>query len=223
MSIFVEGSIRVLGYVRVSSDKQAASGLGEAAQIAALQAEAVHRNWALTIIHEEASSARSMLNRPKLGQALADLKAHRADALAVAKLDRLSRSVHDFSGLLELSGRQGWALICMDLNVDTTTITGAAMAQITVTFAELERKKIGERTKAAMAAARVKDPSVQFGRRPEIAAEVVDRIVAMRRSGHSFPAIAEALNAAGVPTVRGGDRWNWSSIRTVARRAGAVG
>ncbi|WAH97280.1 recombinase family protein [Arthrobacter sp. MMS18-M83] len=53
----------------------------------------------------------------------------------------------DFAGMLETASRQRWALICLDLGIDTSTITRAAMAQVTCTFAEMERKKIAERTR----------------------------------------------------------------------------
>lgn len=59
------------------------------------------------------------------------------------ELDRLTRDVEDGAGLLKKADRQGWALVCMDLGVDTSEDTGAAMAQMTLTFAELERKRIG--------------------------------------------------------------------------------
>jgi DNA invertase Pin-like site-specific DNA recombinase len=55
----------------------------------------------------------------------------------VAKLDRLSRSVHDASGLMMLSEESGWELIALDAPVDTTTLAGRTMAQILSVFAEL--------------------------------------------------------------------------------------
>ena len=140
--------LRVIGYIRVSTNKQ---DIGPEVQAAALEAEATRNGWELTIYREDAASAKSLKNRPVLAEALADLKADKADALAVSKLDRLSRSVADFAAMLETAHRQRWALICLDLNIDTSTITGAAMAQVTVTFAEMERKKIAERTRDGMA------------------------------------------------------------------------
>jgi DNA invertase Pin-like site-specific DNA recombinase len=80
----------------------------------------------------------------------------------VAKLDRLSRSVHDATGLLLRADRAGWGLIALDANVDTTTPQGTAMTQVLAVFAELERRLIGERTKAALAVKRTQD--VTLGR-----------------------------------------------------------
>ncbi len=87
--------------------------------------------------------------RPALTTALADLDAGTGSVLMVAKLDRLSRNVHDASGLLQRAQHSGWDLVALGAPVDTTTPQGAAMAQVLAVFAELERKLIGERTKAA--------------------------------------------------------------------------
>ena len=78
---------------------------------------------------------------------------HRADG---RKLDRLTRSVHDATGLMQRSENSGWGLVALDAPVDTTTPAGRAMAQILSVFAELERRLIGERTKAALAIKRIR-------------------------------------------------------------------
>ncbi len=53
-----------------------------------------------------------------------------ADALVVAKLDRLSRSLLDFAGLMELSRSEGWSLVALDLGVDTSTPAVEMMAAV---------------------------------------------------------------------------------------------
>ena len=204
--------LRVIGYIRVSTAKQDVS---PEVQAAALEAEAERHGWALTIYREDAASAKSLKNRPILADALAELKAGRFDALAVSKLDRLSRSVADFATMLETANRQRWALICLDLGIDTSTITGAAMAQVTCTFAEMERKKIAERTSAAMqkkAAA-----GQHMGRRSVLPSETIDRICAEREAGLSMARIAETLNAEAVPTATG-KTWHASTVRQVLMR-----
>lgn len=204
---------RALGYVRVSTNKQE---IGPEVQIAALHAEAELKGWDLTICREDAASARSMKGRPVLAAALAELKAGRAEILAVAKLDRLSRSVADFAGLLETSTRQRWALVCLDLGVDTSTTVGAAMAQVTCTFAELERKRIGERTREGMAKIKA-DTGKHMGRPRVLPEETADRVRSMHAAGESMNAIARALNAEGVATATGG-RWHASTVRRILTR-----
>lgn len=206
-------ALRVIGYVRVSTNKQ---DIGPEVQIAALTAEAQRNGWTLDLRREDAASAKTLRNRPVLAQALADLKAGQADALAVSKLDRLSRSVADFAGLLETANRQRWALICLDLGIDTSTITGAAMAQVTCTFAEMERKKIAERTRDGMAKIKA-DTGKHMGRRSVLPDETVTLIEAERAAGLSLAKIAEKLNAEGVPTATG-RTWHASTIRQVLTR-----
>lgn len=208
--------LRVIGYVRVSTSKQ---DIGPVVQMAALEDAAAANGWELDIRREDAASAASLKNRPVLAAALADLKAGRADALAVSKLDRLSRSVADFSAMLETASRQGWAVVSLDLGIDTTTITGAAMAQVTCTFAEMERKKIGERTRDGMAKIKA-NTGKHMGRRSVLPAETVERIRADRAAGHSMARIAETLNAEGVPTATG-RTWHASTIRQVLNRVSA--
>ena len=203
----------VIGYIRVSTNKQE---VGPEVQRAALEKEASAKGWNLDIRQESAASAKSLTNRPALARALADLKVGKADTLAVSKLDRLSRSVADFAGLLELSQRQGWALVCLDLGVDTTTITGAAMAQVTCTFAEMERKRIGERTREGMAKIKA-DTGKHMGRPSALPAATVARVHTLRSEGLSMARVAAQLNAENVPTATG-RTWHASTVRQVLNR-----
>ncbi|MDQ0030166.1 recombinase family protein [Arthrobacter bambusae] len=210
-------ALKVIGYIRVSTSKQ---DIGPEVQIAALEAEAIRNGWSLTIYREDAASAKSLKNRPMLARALADLKAGTFDALAVSKLDRLSRSVADFSGILETASRQRWALICLDLGIDTSTITGAAMAQVTCTFAEMERKKIAERTKDGMAKIKA-TTGKHMGRRSVLPEATVRQIVSERENGASLARIAANLNMASVPTAAGG-KWYASTVRQVLGSSAAA-
>jgi len=70
------------------------------------------------------------MNRPALNGALDRLDRGEADVLVVAKLDRLSRSVRDFANLVERATQNGWALVALDIDVDTSTPTGELMANI---------------------------------------------------------------------------------------------
>jgi DNA invertase Pin-like site-specific DNA recombinase len=202
--------LRVIGYIRVSTSKQ---DIGPEVQLAALEAEAKRNGWDLTIYREEAASGKSLKNRPVLASALADLKAGMHEALAVSKLDRLSRSVADFAGMLETANRQRWALICLDLGIDTSTITGAAMAQITCTFAEMERKKIAERTRDGMAKIKA-TTGKHMGRRSALSEATVRQIVSERAKGVSLALIARGLNERSVPTAAGG-KWHASTVGQV--------
>src|SRR5262249_40156314 len=144
---------KAIGYVRCSTEEQADSRAGLDAQRAAILAEARRRGWDeadLTIVEDAGFSGRD-LRRPGIEEALESLRRRNADTLVVSKLDRLSRSLVDFAGLMARASREKWALIALDLNVDTSTPAGEAMAAMLATFAQFERRLIGERTKAALA------------------------------------------------------------------------
>jgi DNA invertase Pin-like site-specific DNA recombinase len=213
--------MRAIGYLRVSTEEQAESGAGLAAQEATVRAEAARRGWELVRIAVDAgASGKSLAGRPELASALADLDAGKAEVLLAAKLDRLSRSVLDFAGLMARSEHRGWRITVVDVNVDTTSPSGALMATIVSAFAEYERRLISQRTKDALAAKRV--AGVVLGRPRQLDPAIRVRIVAEREAGRSLRAIAEALNAEGVPTAQGGTKWHASTVRHVANEAEAA-
>lgn len=208
----------VIGYVRVSTEEQAHSDAGLEAQRSAIREECRRRGWDLLAIHEDAGvSGKEMTKRPALGAALDQLAAHRAGALVVAKLDRLSRSLPDAAALLARSGREGWRLVALDVAVDTTTPQGEVVAHIIGAFAQFERRLIGQRTREALAVKR--SQGVRLGRPRSLPSPVVAGIVRARASGDSLPAIADRLTTSGVPTGQGGLRWYPSSVAAVLRSA----
>jgi DNA invertase Pin-like site-specific DNA recombinase len=208
--------MRVIGYVRVSTEEQAMSGAGLEAQRQAIAAECERRGWKLIDVIEDAGWSAKDLRRPGIKAALQVLGAGDAKALVVAKLDRLSRSLLDFAGLMAKAQRQGWGVIALDVQVDTSTASGEAMANMLATFAQFERRLIGQRTKEALAVK--KASGVRLGRPPTVPRAVVRRIQQLRARGHSFRAIADELNESGVPTAQGGARWYAATVRHVLLR-----
>src|SRR5262249_26459075 len=148
--------------------------------------------WKLTAIYEDVASGRTLRQRPGLEAAFDAVANGTADGLIVSKLDRLSRSVGDFSTILARFQRNRWALVVMDLGVDTSTIMGAAMAQMVSVFSELERKRIGERTKDALAVRKAE--GIQLGRPMSISPPLAKRIRQMRKRGLTLQAICDVLN-----------------------------
>lgn len=209
--------MRVLGYVRVSTDEQAESGASLRAQRDAITAEAARRGWQLLRIHSDAASGKSMTGRPGLEAALSAMKRGKAEALIVAKLDRLSRSIVDFGALMERARKQGWALVALDLGVDTTTPSGELVANVMVSVAQWERRAIGQRTKDALAIK--KAAGIRLGRPSVLPVDVRRSIVRMRKAGLPYQSIAGRLNEAGVPTGQGGREWYPATVRKVCLTA----
>ena len=204
--------MKVVGYVRVSTTEQADSGAGLDAQRAAVTAEAERRGWELLDVLEDAGASGKSLNRPGLAAALEAVENGDAKAIIVAKLDRLSRSVHDFAGLMQRAQQRGWALPALDLGIDTTTAAGGLIANVMASVAEWERRIIGERTAAALAIRRAQ--GVQLGRPREVTPELVDRIRSLYRSAGSYAEAARILNRERVLPPRG-RQWYPDSIRRV--------
>ncbi|MFC5061113.1 recombinase family protein [Actinomycetospora atypica] len=203
-----------VGYLRVSTAEQADSGAGLDAQRMTIEHECARRGWTLVEVFEDRGvSGKSLDGRPALTEALGAVDDRTAAALVVAKLDRLSRSVHDAAGLLDRAQKSGWTLVASDLGVDTSTSAGEAMANVMATFGQLERRMISQRAKDALAAR--KAAGVKLGRLRTLPDEFVERVVEMREAGSSFAKIADALTAEDVATAQGGQRWYPSTVRAV--------
>jgi DNA invertase Pin-like site-specific DNA recombinase len=206
---------RVIGYVRVSTDEQHASGAGLAAQCDAIAAEVTRRGWdLLEVVGEDAGASSATLDRAGLQAALDRLDRGEADVLVVAKLDRLSRSVAQGAQVMDRARRKGWSLVALDFGLDTTTPAGEMVANVVLSTAQYERRLIGQRTRDALAAKRAQ--GVRLGRPRVLPDDVLRRVVDERAAGRSFRAIAEGLTAEGVPTARGGAVWHASSVKAVA-------
>lgn len=208
---------RVIAYTRVSTEEQATSGLGLADQRRALETEAARRGWKVVCLLEDEGFSAASLNRPAIAEALRMLADGDAEVLVVAKLDRLSRSLLDFASLMNRAQREKWQLVVLDLGVDTSTPAGEMMANVMASFAQYERRLIGQRTKAALAERRRQ--GVRLGRPRSLDEGVVARIVADRAGGLSLRRIADALNSESVPTAHNGQRWYPSTVAAVLRSA----
>ena len=203
----------MVGYVRVSTDEQVGSGAGLQAQREAISRACSERGWELIDVTEDAGFSASTLARPGLDQALGLVESDVASVLLVAKLDRLSRSLLDFASLMERSRKRRWAVVALDLGVDTTTPAGEAMANMMATFAQFERRLIGQRTKDALAVKRAQ--GVRLGRPRSLPDDIVQRIWRSHRRGSSLRRIAKRLNDDAIPTAHGGRTWHPSTVNAV--------
>lgn len=131
--------------------------------------------------------------------------------LVASKLDRVSRDVIDFASLLRDAERQGWSVLVLDLQLDTTTRVGRFTAVMLANAAEFERRQIGERTRVALAAKKARGE--RLGRPRQTPQALVDRVVRERGAGSTWQAIANRLNEDGVPTQRGGGAWRVSTVQ----------
>jgi site-specific DNA recombinase len=94
------------------------------------------------------------LERPGLKQLLADIDDGLIDVVVVYKIDRLSRSLMDFSKLVEILDRNGVTFVSVTQSFNTTTSMGRLTLNILLSFAQFEREVIGERIRDKVAASR---------------------------------------------------------------------
>ena len=218
-----------IAYYRVSTERQRRSGLGIEAQRAAVVRFAEAEQITLigeSVESESGKGADALDRRPQLAAALAAARSAKCPVL-VAKLDRLSRDVAFIAGLMA----QRVPFIVAELGADADPF----MLHLYAALAEKERRLISERTQAALAArkaqgARLGNPSnakqaAMLGRNALIAeadrfaADVMPIVEAVRSAGaRSLANIADALNARGIRTARGG-RWHVSTVQNLLARA----
>ena len=94
------------------------------------------------------------LDRPALKRLLADIEAGKVDIVVVYKIDRLSRSLMDFSRLVEVFDEHKVTFVSVTQSFNTTTSMGRLTLNILLSFAQFEREVIGERIRDKFAASR---------------------------------------------------------------------
>lgn len=208
----------VHAYCRVSTDRQAESGLGLDAQRAAIEGWVRSQGLPLEDVswHVDAGRSGCTLDRPEMVLLLAQVK--KGDRVVVAKLDRLSRSLLDFAGLLQRSTRDGWSIVPLDLGVDLGTSTGRMVAGVIANIAQWEREIIGERTSGALAQA--KQRGRLPGKRSALPLEVQDRLIAFDTEKRlTLKERATWLNEHGIPTATGVGCWTTGTVDGSTRSA----
>jgi site-specific DNA recombinase len=148
--------LRIAGYVRVSSVRQATEGDSLQAQQSEIEQEVDFRkrreSWDVSSLDFYVDAGRSAKdqNRPELQRLKRDIAAGEIDIVICFKLDRITRSLKDFVDLWELFHERDVDVISLREKFDTSMPTGEAMLQLIMVFAQLERRMTAERTSSIM-------------------------------------------------------------------------
>lgn len=218
---------KYISYLRVSTARQGASGLGLEAQRYSIEGYLHGGKRSLLKEFVEVESGKRDSNRPTLQEALQLCRATGA-ILLIAKLDRLSRDAHFLLGLQ----KAGVKFVAVDMPT-ANELTVGIMALV----AEEERKAISRRTKEALAAAKARgvrlgnprnltSAAADRGRAAGVAAikaraenfakERIDRINQLKTEGYSLNGIARILNKEGILSARGKtNSWTARSVLNV--------
>lgn len=157
----MKGKIRCAIYTRKSSEE------GLELEFNSLQAQREacesyvksqkHENWQLLPTHyDDGGYSGGTLNRPALQQLLADIRAGLIDIIVVYKIDRLTRSLMDFSKIVEVLDKHKASFVSITQHFNTTTSMGRLTLNILLSFAQFEREVTGERIRDKIAASKKK-------------------------------------------------------------------
>lgn len=221
-------------YTRVSTDEQAATGLGLAAQVAACESFAAKAGHAVAGLHTDAgvSGAAGLEDRPGLMAAIAGLR--RGDALMIAKRCRLGRDTMAILMIEKAVSRKGATILSADGIGNSDDPASQFMKNVIDAASVYERGLIRSRTKAALAAKR--RAGELAGETPfgwtvgdngcliEVEAEqnVLRLIHELRQAGVSLRKIATILTDAGHRTKKGKAAWTHTSVKSILDRAAAL-
>jgi DNA invertase Pin-like site-specific DNA recombinase len=222
--------MRAIGYIRVSTEKQAEFGVSLEAQEKKIRAMAEVQGAELLEVISDDESAKNLL-RPGMTRLLALVDRKAIDTVIIAKLDRFTRSVKDLAELLERFEHKGVSLVSVAESLDTHTAAGRLVLNVMASVSQWERETIGERTKDALA--HKKGNGERVGTVPfgfQLAAdgihleensrerEILHRIGELRAAGYTLREIAAELNCQGF-TTRKGSAWRFEYVAGLLKAA----
>ncbi len=217
----------ILGYVRVSTEEQAATGVSLASQEARINAYADAMGWTLSEVVCDAGASAKSLKRPGITKILDAVRRGEVERVIVLKLDRCTRSVRDLADVLDLFAKHEVSLVSVSEHLDTGSAAGRLVLNVMGTVSQWEREAIAERTAAALSHKRQHRNvygSTPFGYVREGANLMPDdreqaaltEAVRLDRDGASYRTIGAMLTARGV-TPKRGKAWHASSVRAMLR------
>ena len=212
-----EAPMRLVGYIRVSTRKQAEEGHGLDAQRSLLTAWAgQHEHELVSVIPDVMTSRRTdKLHGREAAIRLVDTGL--ADGLLILRWDRATRSLIDGQTLLQRSRDGGWPILDT-YGKSSLSKSDNLMTNMEQVIAEDERERISQRTKEGLAAARLKG-KVPGRPAADLPGMTLHMLADLQDSGESARSIAQTLNERGVPSPgAGGARWSHSTVLRVMRR-----
>jgi peptidoglycan hydrolase-like protein with peptidoglycan-binding domain/DNA invertase Pin-like site-specific DNA recombinase len=204
--------VQVLGYVSVEQNGDPGT-LALREQAETIDSLCQRRGWRLLeVVRDVEAAGGGSLRRPGLMYAVERISKGEASCLVVSELSRLSGSAAELSRVLEWLARSGGRLVVLDVGLDTESEAGRIAANSLLRVGAWERRRVLERTRKGLAAAKARRTAAGLPAVEDVPA-LKQRILDMRSEGLTLQAIADQLNDEGVPTLRGGQMWRPSSVQ----------
>lgn len=116
-----------------------------------------HEGWrAIDTLYDDGGYSGGTMERPGLQRLLADIECGRIDVVVVYKVDRLSRSLHDFARMMQVFDQHRVSFVSVTQQFNTTTSMGRLTLNMLLSFAQFEREVTGERIRDKLAATKKK-------------------------------------------------------------------
>ena len=192
------------------------SGMDFDAAAAAIAAWCEQRSLTLTTVIHDVDPRNGRTNdRPGFAHGLNQIATGAADGLVLARLRDLTGSARDLGTMLRWLDAAKARVIALDFDIDSSTVSGALAVQALIEVSDWERDRLDARTRPGPTAVK-RRPGPARGRSVRDDPQLSARIRTLRASGMTLQAIADVLNADGVPTMRGGTQWRPSSVQAAA-------
>jgi len=222
-----------IGYVRVSTERQASEGVSLEAQKERIVAWCLANDYNLVDVFIDAGiSGKRADNRPALQEAI-EAVTRSGGVLVVYSLSRLARSTKDTLAIAERLERSNADLVSLSERIDTTSAAGKMVFRMLAVLAEFERDLVSERTTEAMNHKRqlgqrisgrirfgwdLQDDGKTLVENVE-EQRVLELIGELKAAGESLRAIAAELSRRGIPTKEGRTEWKHSTVAGIISRA----
>ena len=220
-----------IGYVRVSTEDQAKEGVSLDNQKDKIETYCRLKDLTLVDIVQDAGLSAKNLRRPGVQKVLRLSRKKEIDAVVVYKLDRIFRSTVDALETTRMFDKWGVSFHSIEETLDTQSAMGRFFFTLTAALAEMERRIIGERTKAALSHKRKKNEKtggdIPYGYDLTAGGILVkndDEQKAIRwmrrlnKNRYSLRQICRELEKAGYKTKRGNDRWHPATVAGILGR-----
>ena len=221
-----------IGYCRVSTDEQVKEGVSLDAQKSKIEAYCHLKDLDLSEIIEDAGISAKNLKRPGVQRVLKLARTKKVDAIVVYKMDRIFRSTVDALETTKMFEKWGVSFHSIEETLDTQSAMGRFFFTLTAALAEMERRIIGERTKAALSHKRSRNEKtggdIPYGYnlgsegllvKNDAEQKAIILIRRLSREGYSLRQICRELEQEGYKTKRGNSRWHPATVSGILNRS----